>query len=301
MTDQRDPSPGSSPRARGTHERRLSDRFRRRFIPACAGNASPSRPRTSPTTVHPRVRGERDAAVAGHRFPTGSSPRARGTQPGMHPDGDGLYLQVRGGSKSWIYRYGVGGRTRYLGLGAYPETSLAGARKARDSAREKVRAGGDPIADKRPAANEAPTAMTFRQAVGYFISCRATRGIRAAAGSSSCQAGAGTLYFRPEGTRTVMHFEQLCGIADRNGAARWAAVSVPPPGGPRGWSLPAIGVHRHRFVASCLRGEQCDEASSPGIGNAAPPPRAAPLPNPGEAWQAGDSPEKMPPSGRRTS
>ena len=90
-------------------------------------------------------------------------------KPGMHPDGDGLYLQVRGGSKSWIYRYGIGGRTRYLGLGAYPDTSLASARKARDSAREKVRAGGDPIAEKRPAAIEKPAGMTFREAVDDYL------------------------------------------------------------------------------------------------------------------------------------
>lgn len=91
-------------------------------------------------------------------------------KPGMHPDGDGLYLQVRGASKAWIFRYGAGGRTRYLGLGGYPETSLAGARKARDSAREKVRAGGDPIADKRPAVSEKPITITFRQAVDDYIS-----------------------------------------------------------------------------------------------------------------------------------
>lgn len=88
----------------------------------------------------------------------------------MHPDGDGLYLQVRGASKSWIYRYGVGGRTRYLGLGGYPDTSLAAARRARDSAREKIRAGGDPIADKRPVATEQPTVVTFREAVDDYIS-----------------------------------------------------------------------------------------------------------------------------------
>jgi len=93
-----------------------------------------------------------------------------GMKPGMHPDGDGLYLQVRGASKSWIYRYASSGRTRYLGLGGYPDTTLAAARRARDSAREKVRTGGDPIADKRPAVPERPTVVTFRQAVDDFIS-----------------------------------------------------------------------------------------------------------------------------------
>ena len=63
-------------------------------------------------------------------------------KPGMHPDGDGLYLQVRGSSKAWIFRYAAGGRPHWLGLGGYPAIFLASARKARDSAREKVRAGG---------------------------------------------------------------------------------------------------------------------------------------------------------------
>jgi hypothetical protein len=88
----------------------------------------------------------------------------------MHPDGDGLYLQVRGASKSWIYRNSSGGRTRYLGLGGYPETSLASARRARDSARERVKSGSDPIADKRPVTVEMPAVVTFRQAVDDYIS-----------------------------------------------------------------------------------------------------------------------------------
>src|SRR5487761_2389961 len=89
-------------------------------------------------------------------------------KPGMHPDGDGLYLQVRGSSKAWIFRYAVGGRPHWLGLGGYPATSLASARKARDSAREKIRAGGDPIAKKPPAASDKPAAITFREAVDDF-------------------------------------------------------------------------------------------------------------------------------------
>ena len=93
-------------------------------------------------------------------------------KPGMHPDGDGLYLQARGSSKAWIFRYAVAGRPRSLGLGGYPVTSLASARKARDSAREKVRAGGDPIAEKRPAGSEKPAAITFREAVDDSISAR---------------------------------------------------------------------------------------------------------------------------------
>jgi integrase len=90
-------------------------------------------------------------------------------KPGMHPDGDGLYLQVRGASKCWIYRYGSGGRTRYLGLGAYPGVSLASARKARDKAKAKIQAGSDPIVEKRPSAITKPATVTFRQAVDDYI------------------------------------------------------------------------------------------------------------------------------------
>ena len=54
-------------------------------------------------------------------------------------------------------------------MGGYPETSLAAARKARDSARERVNVGGDPIADKRPAVSGKPAVIAFRQAVDDYI------------------------------------------------------------------------------------------------------------------------------------
>ncbi|TWB29343.1 uncharacterized protein DUF4102 [Nitrospirillum viridazoti] len=38
--------------------------------------------------------------------------------PGMHPDGDGLYLRItETGTKSWIFRYQLQGRRREMGLG----------------------------------------------------------------------------------------------------------------------------------------------------------------------------------------
>ncbi len=43
------------------------------------------------------------------------------TKPGMHGDGNGLYLNVTpSGSRSWIQRMVIGGRRRELGLGGYP-------------------------------------------------------------------------------------------------------------------------------------------------------------------------------------
>lgn len=39
---------------------------------------------------------------------------------GKHPDGSGLYLQVLGAdSKSWLYRYWIGGKERWDGLGSF--------------------------------------------------------------------------------------------------------------------------------------------------------------------------------------
>ena len=52
------------------------------------------------------------------------------TTPGLHPDGDGLYLRItETGTKSWIYRYSTDGRLRDMGLGVLSAVSLAKARK----------------------------------------------------------------------------------------------------------------------------------------------------------------------------
>ena len=70
---------GSSPHARGTHGCQQIDKGGRRFIPACAGNATSSAASRALASVHPRMRGERRA----ERGRTGSlgcsSPHARGT------------------------------------------------------------------------------------------------------------------------------------------------------------------------------------------------------------------------------
>ena len=71
---------GSSPHARGTRFRQGLGLALPRFIPACAGNAfRPARPFV-PSTVHPRMRGERNTGGAGAVFLVGSSPHARGTR-----------------------------------------------------------------------------------------------------------------------------------------------------------------------------------------------------------------------------
>src|SRR5205814_1463655 len=75
---------------------------------------------------------------------------------GLHGDVTrGLYLQVaRNGTKSWIYRYQVGGKRRLMGLGPVDVVTLAAARDAAHASRRAVLEGRDPI-DERRAARDA--------------------------------------------------------------------------------------------------------------------------------------------------
>ena len=74
---------GSSPRVRGTHDGSVSLRRRTRFIPACAGNTRRWGIRSSGCSVHPRVCGEHDCSSWNVACSFGSSPRVRGTLPGL--------------------------------------------------------------------------------------------------------------------------------------------------------------------------------------------------------------------------
>ncbi|MFZ2155710.1 MAG: Arm DNA-binding domain-containing protein, partial [Bradyrhizobium sp.] len=57
---------------------------------------------------------------------------ARLVTPGKHPDGDGLYLVVAGPtSRNWTYRYWIGGKERWHGLGSLKDVSLSEARLKR--------------------------------------------------------------------------------------------------------------------------------------------------------------------------
>jgi integrase len=72
------------------------------------------------------------------------------TRPDMHHVGAGLYLQVRGScARSWIYRYRLNGKTRWAGLGSERDVSLGDARRKVDDIRANVKAGNDPVADRK--------------------------------------------------------------------------------------------------------------------------------------------------------
>ncbi len=69
----------------------------------------------------------------------------RNKQPGLYADGGGLYLQVAPtGSKSWIFRYMIGGKAEKMGLGPLHSTTVQQARELARRALEQVHAGIDP-------------------------------------------------------------------------------------------------------------------------------------------------------------
>lgn len=112
----------------------------------------------------------------------------RCVEPGLYPDGAGLYFQVTGaGGRSWIYRYWVSGRERQMGLGPLHTVSLAEAREAARQARRLRLQGRDPLEEKpsvrrasqlrtgpiatAPPPQTAPagSSLTFAQAAEAFI------------------------------------------------------------------------------------------------------------------------------------
>lgn len=76
-----------------------------------------------------------------------AKPRAKPYKMG---DTLGLFLLVQPtGGKLWRFKYRVDGREKKLGIGTYPEISLAEARSRRDDAREMVAMGKDPSREKQ--------------------------------------------------------------------------------------------------------------------------------------------------------
>ncbi|MEH6800047.1 MAG: integrase arm-type DNA-binding domain-containing protein [Halopseudomonas sabulinigri] len=71
-------------------------------------------------------------------------------KPGLTGDGDGLYLRItRSATAGWIYRYKLFGRSRDMGLGSYPQVSLAEAREQASLARKVRNSGQDPIETRK--------------------------------------------------------------------------------------------------------------------------------------------------------
>lgn len=58
---------------------------------------------------------------------------------------------LKSGGRTWILRTRISGEVRDMGLGGFPDVTLAGAREAARAARAKISAGVDPIAERRAA------------------------------------------------------------------------------------------------------------------------------------------------------
>ncbi|MEX0319034.1 MAG: tyrosine-type recombinase/integrase [Ruegeria sp.] len=77
--------------------------------------------------------------------------------PALYADGNGLYLKVdESGARRWIQRLVIRGKRREIAIGPVSLVSLSSARTAALDHRRVARAGGDPLADRRKAA-EIPT------------------------------------------------------------------------------------------------------------------------------------------------
>jgi integrase len=80
--------------------------------------------------------------------------KVRQAKPSQRPyklhDGGGLYLHVHpNGSKYWRKKFRYVGKERVFAIGVYPDVSLATAREEALNARRLIKAGIDPVADRR--------------------------------------------------------------------------------------------------------------------------------------------------------
>jgi integrase len=98
-------------------------------------------------------------------------------RPGKFADGHGLYLQVHGNNRSWIFRYKRFGRTRWMGLGSVATYTLDEARELARKARQQIKQGVDPllarqacIAAEKLAANKT---KTFQQCAEGYLAAHA--------------------------------------------------------------------------------------------------------------------------------
>lgn len=101
------------------------------------------------------------------------------TEPGRYPVGGvaGLQLLVSpAGARSWVLRILIGNKRRDIGLGGFPDVTLAGARESAREVRKQVGAGVDPLAERKALKDairaEQAKAITFKDAA---YRCHAAR------------------------------------------------------------------------------------------------------------------------------
>lgn len=101
------------------------------------------------------------------------------TKPGHHAAGgvSGLLLQItESGSKSWILRTIVGVKRRDIGLGGFPDVTLAQARINARELKDQIRSGVDPVEQRKAAKAALISAngklITFAGAAHKFLTAK---------------------------------------------------------------------------------------------------------------------------------
>lgn len=106
----------------------------------------------------------------------------RNAKPGMHADGQGLYLCVKpSGTKSWVFRFQLNKKRREMGIGSLAVLSAVEARAEAANLKRLVAEGIDPLAqrefaeaekhaaEKSAALERVQKAATFKLAAAQYI------------------------------------------------------------------------------------------------------------------------------------
>jgi hypothetical protein len=106
--------------------------------------------------------------------------RVKHAKPGRHGDGRGLYLQVVGGSKTWVLRYEHRKRERWMGLGSVEFVTLAQARERAFELRRQLKDRRiDPLERRRAAVVGARLAAlkrgTFEEVASQYVEVKSVQ------------------------------------------------------------------------------------------------------------------------------
>ena len=100
-------------------------------------------------------------------------------RPGLNAVGGvaGLHLQVvESGARTWVLRVVIADKRRDMGLGGFPDVTLAGAREKARAARQLIEQGIDPIEQRREARNALiashASAKTFDECAEGLLAAR---------------------------------------------------------------------------------------------------------------------------------
>lgn len=120
--------------------------------------------------------------LGGHMARTRNKLTARAVaslyEPGRHSDGGSLYLAIDGAGEAmrrrWLFLFPWRGKRREMGLGGFPEVSLAEARRFRDEAERLLRDGKDPIASRDAVRKAEAGKPTFGMCADALIDAKAS-------------------------------------------------------------------------------------------------------------------------------